>query len=116
MARASNLTVQLQSMKGDNEQDEEFRLCENAVRCAMSALADPSAVAGPVVASGNECSLGIVYGNSARLLTKDEQFIEDGHLHTHEWTLYVRPYRNTWHMSSVIRKVNCLWNRTKSNC
>lgn len=42
----------------------------------------------------------IVYGNTARLLPKKRE--EDGH--THEWTVFLRPYQNE-DPSTYIRKV-----------
>ena len=36
----------------------------------------------------------IVYGNVARYFGKKRE--EDGH--THQWTIYVKPYRNEVHM------------------
>ena len=46
----------------------------------------------------------IIYGNVARYFGKKRE--EDGH--THEWTVYVKPYNNE-DMSTYVKKVCCLY-------
>lgn len=48
----------------------------------------------------------LVYGNVARYFGKKRE--EDGH--THEWTVYVKPYNNE-DMSTYVKKVNILYYR-----
>ncbi|XP_022705235.1 YEATS domain-containing protein 4-like isoform X2 [Varroa jacobsoni] len=49
--------------------------------------------------------IGIVYGNSARLLKENEQIVKNGSKYTHEWTFYVKPYNDSWDMSALLREV-----------
>lgn len=53
----------------------------------------------------------IVYGNMARYFGKKRE--EDGH--THQWTIYVKPYRNE-DMSLYVKKVHFRLHESINNC
>lgn len=54
----------------------------------------------------------IVYGNVARYFGKKRE--EDGH--THQWTVYVKPYRNEVQQSRFPERLLRLRNRRSGNC
>lgn len=96
--------VELISEDDNKMPNEAITLKDSDAVFALRTLTMRSAIIPGPSNSLRECSLGIVYGNSARLLKENEQIVKNGSKYTHEWTFYVKPYNDSWDMSALLRE------------